>query len=360
MSIESDLRKDGIRVVDILDTMSVNRIAHNVAAKLCETFPELCFNETDLFAKLSRLNMYRATMPEGMAEANYFYKNTSIYFNQKVDFEDLEEFAIHECIHYIQEVKDKKNNLVRMGLCNFDNFKIVGMGLNEAAVQYMASKVIGIEKDYVKYFGISFRTISPSYYPLECNLIEQMAYLTGESVLFDSTFTSNDNFKNAFIDLTSEKVYDDIQYYIDQILELEENLIKLGNKFSSYDERNKKVDKIVAKTDNCKNKIADYYIKAQNLIIKNYFDKAFKKITNLEELDNYRKKLEHYGEFIGRTDDYTFFDDYYTEKMSELEHKSNIFENGGIETALECKKPNKFVSWLRAIKNFVTGEKIHN
>ena len=360
MSIESDLRKDGIRVVDILDTMSVNRIAHNVAAKLCETFPELCFNETDLFAKLSKLNMYRATMPEGMAEANYFYKNTSIYFNSKVEDEDLEEFAIHECIHYIQEVKDKKNNLIRMGLCNFDNFKIIGMGLNEAAVQYMASKVIGIEKDYVKYFGISFRTISPSYYPLECNLIEQMAYITGESVLFDSTFTSNDNFKNAFIDLTSEKVYDDVQYYIDQILELEENLIKLGNKFSSFDERNKKVDKIVAKTDNCKNKITNYFIKAQNLIIKSYFDKSFKQISNLEELDNYRKKLEHYGEFIGRTDDYTFFDDYYTEKMSALEHKSNVLENGGIETALEFKKPNKFVSWLRAIKNFVTGEKIHN
>ncbi len=360
MSIESDLRKDGIRVVDILDTMSVNRIAHNVAAKLCETFPELCFNETDLFAKLSKLNMYRATMPEGMAEANYFYKNTSIYFNSKVEDEDLEEFAIHECIHYIQEVKDKKNNLIRMGLCNFDNFKIIGMGLNEAAVQYMASKVIGIEKDYVKYFGISFRTISPSYYPLECNLIEQMAYITGESVLFDSTFTSNDNFKNAFIDLTSEKVYDDVQYYIDQILELEENLIKLGNKFSSFDERNKKVDKIVAKTDNCKNKITNYFIKAQNLIIKSYFDKSFKQISNLEELDNYRKKLEHYGEFIGRTDDYTFFDDYYTEKMSALEHKSNVLENGGVETALEFKKPNKFVSWLRAIKNFVTGEKIHN
>ena len=57
--------------------------------------------------------MYRAVMPEGMAEANYFYKNTSIYFNEKIAFEDLEEFAIHECIHYIQEVKDKKNNLLR-------------------------------------------------------------------------------------------------------------------------------------------------------------------------------------------------------------------------------------------------------
>ena len=334
MSIESDLRKDGIRVVDILDTMSVNLIAHNIATKLCDTFPELCFNETDLFAKLSRLSMYRAIMPDGMAEANYFYKNTSIYFNEKIAFEDLEEFAIHECIHYIQEIKDKKNNLVRMGLCNFDNLKIVGMGLNEAAVQYVTSKIIGIKKDYVKYFGVS--------------------------VLYDSTFTSNDKFKNEFISQTSNSTYEKIEYYVDQILELEEEIIKLGNKFSSFDERNKKVEKIVSKTDSCKVKIAEYYEKAQNTIIKNYFDKAFKTIRNLEELDNYRRKLEHYRELIGRTDGYTFFDDYYTEKMSALEHKCNVLENGGIETALEIKKPNKFVSWLRAIKNLLTGDKIHN
>lgn len=360
MSIESDLRKDGIRVIDILDTMSVNKIAHSIAAKLCETFPELCFSENVLFAKLSQLNMYRASMPDGMAEANYFYKNTSIYFNEKIAFEDLEEFAIHECIHYIQEVKDKKNNLIRMGLCDFDSLKIVGMGLNEAAVQYMTSKVIGIEKDFVKYFGVSFKTVSPSYYPIECNLIEQMAFITGDSVLFDSTFTSNDKFKNAFIELTSEKTYNEVEYCVDQILELEENIIKLNNKSSSFEERNSKVDKLVTKTDKCKEKIADYFIKAQDLIIKNYFDKAFRNISNLEELDNYRKKLEHYGELIGRTDDYAFFDDYYTEKMSALEHKSNVFENGGIETALEVKKPNRFVSWFRALKNFVTGEKIHN
>ena len=360
MNIESDLRKDGIRVVDILDTMSVNRIAHNIATKLCNTFPELCFNESDLFAKLAKLGMYRATMPEGMAEANYFYKNTSIYFNEKIAIEDLEEFAIHECIHYIQEVKDKRNNLIRMGLCNFDNFKIVGMGLNEAAVQYITSKVIGIEKDYVKYFGVSFRTISPSYYPLECNLIEQMAYITGETVLFDSTFTSNDKFKNEFINLTSEKTYDDIEYYVDQILDLEEKIIRLNNKSLVYDERNKTVKKLSEKTENCKNKISEYFEKAQNLIIKNYFDKAFRNIENLEELDNYRRKLEHYRELIGTTDNYTFFDDYYTEKMSQLEHKSNVLENGGIETALECKKPNLFVSWFRALKSFVTGKKIHN
>ena len=163
MSVESDLRKDGIKVVDILDTMTVNRIAHNIATKLCETFPELCFNESDLFAKLARLTMYRAEMPEGMAEANYFYKNTSIYFNERVAIEDLEEFAIHECIHYIQEIKDKRNYLLRMGLCDCTEFKIYGLGLNEASVQLMASKVLAIPKEYVKYFNISFDICFPSY-----------------------------------------------------------------------------------------------------------------------------------------------------------------------------------------------------
>ena len=360
MSIESDLRKDGIKVVDILDTVTVNKIAHNIASKLCETFPELCFNEADLYSKLSSLTMYRATMPEGMAEANYFYKNTSIYFNAKVDTEDLEEFAIHECIHYIQEIKDKKNNLIRMGLCNFDALKIVGMGLNEAAVQFATSKVIGIKKEAVKYFGVSFETTSPSYYPLECNLIEQLAYFTGDTILFDSTFTSNDKFKEAFSELTSSKTYHEVEFCCDQILELEEEILKLNNKFNSYDERSSKVDKIVIKQESLKDKISEYYLRAQNTIMKGYFDKAFKAITNLEELDNYRKKLDHYGELIGKTDTYTFFDDYYTEKMSQLEHKSNVLENGGIETALEVKKPNKVVSWFRALLKFVTGDKINN
>ena len=197
MSIETDLRKDGIEVTKKLDTLQINSIANNIAMKLCETFPEYNLNQNELFIRLSRLDMYRAKMPEGMAEANYFYKNTSIYFNEHIPDDDLEEFAIHECIHYLQEVKDKRNYLIRMGLCDYTEFKIYGLGLNEAAVQLMASKVNGIPKEYVKYFGISFETISPSYYPLECCLVNQLAYLVGEDVLFESTLNSNDNFKQA-------------------------------------------------------------------------------------------------------------------------------------------------------------------
>ena len=232
MSVESDLRKDGIEVTSKLDTLRVNSIARNISIKICDTFPNYGFDQNELFIKLSRLNMYKAKMPEGMAEANYFYKNTSIYFNEHIHDEDIEEFAIHECIHYIQEIKDKKNYLLRMGLCDYTEFKIYGLGLNEAAVQLMSSKINAIPKEYVKYFGVSFETNSPSYYPLECCLVNQLAYLVGEDVLFRSTIKSDDDFKIKLMELTSPKAFMAIQNAIDDILYAEEDIIKLNNKIS--------------------------------------------------------------------------------------------------------------------------------
>ena len=358
MSVESDLKKDGIEVIESLDTLKVNTIASNISTKICETFPEYGLNQNELFIKLSRLNMYRARMPEGMAEANYFYKNTSIYFNEHIADEDLEEFAIHECIHYIQEIKDKRNYLIRMGLCDYSEFKIYGLGLNEAAVQLISSKINGIPKEYVKYFGISFETTSPSYYPLECCLVNQLAYLVGEDVLFESTLNSNDNFKNKLAELVSPKVFMAIQNSIDEILYHEEDIIKLNNRIAQVDDRNKRIDGMLKKIDELKNEISLIFMRTQNLIISSYFDNSFDKISNLEELEDYRKKLYGFKDYLGFMEGYTFFNYYYVAKMSDLEKKYNAFENGEIETAIKLitKKENKLIRLFKAIKRLLLGK----
>ena len=64
MSVESDLKKDGIEVVEALNTLKINSIARNISMKICDTFPEYGLNQNELFIKLSRLNMYKAKMPE--------------------------------------------------------------------------------------------------------------------------------------------------------------------------------------------------------------------------------------------------------------------------------------------------------
>lgn len=362
MSVESDLRKDGIEVLSKLDTLKVNSIARNVSIRLCETFPDFNLNQNDLFIKLSRLDMYIAKMPEGMSEANYFYKNSSIYFNEHIDDNDLDEFAIHECIHYIQEIKDKKNYLIRMGLCDYTEFKIYGLGLNEASVQLMSSNVLGIPKEFVKYFNISFETNSPSYYPLECCLVNQLAYIVGENVLFESTINSNDFFKQKLIELTSYKTFMQIQNSIDDILSYEEEIIRINNKISQIDDRNKKVDNMIKKINSLKKDITSTFMKTQNIIISSYFDKAFYSIDDLESVENYRRKLYNFKDYLGSTEGYTYFNDYYVNKMMDLEDKYNLLENGvSNDSSYMIKhRPSKILAFFKRIRSLFIKNQLKN
>lgn len=363
MGVESDLKKNGIEVISKLDTLRINSLARNVSIKLCEAFPEYNLDQNELFISLSRLDMYRAKMPEGMSEASYFYKSNSIYFNEHIADEDLEEFAIHECIHYLQEVKDKSNELIRMGLCEYSEFKTYGLALNEAAVQLMSSKANKIPKEYVKYFGISFEADSPSYYPLECCLASQLNYLVGDNILFKSTLFSDDDFKLKFSNITSPKVYVSISNAIDNIIYAEEDIIKLNNKIAVADEQDKRIDAMLRKIDELKHEIALTFMRTQNLIISSYFDSTFDKITNLEDVENYRKKLYTFKGYLGYVEGYTFFEDYYINKMDLLEQKYNALENGEVlVTALKVitKKENKFVSFLKYIKRLLFGSAKEN
>lgn len=360
MSVESILKKDGINVIEKLDTLTVNSISRNIAAKLCSTFPDFGINQNQLFMKLCRLDMYYADMEEGMAEANYFYKNTSIYFNSNIPIDRLEEFAVHECIHYIQEVKDKKNFLLRMGLCDYSDFKIYGLGINEAAVQLMSSKVNKHPNESVKYFGVDFSTISPSYYPLECCLVNQLAYLLGEDILFKSTLFSTNDFNMKFAKMFSQKSALAIENAIDSILDKEEKIIKLNNKIiESSDDRNKKIDNMIEKINELKLDIQVTFLRTQNLIISSYFNIAFDNIKNLSEIDIYRKKLYSFRDFIGTSDGYTFFDDFYIEKVAALDHKATVIENGGMETAINIKiedKENFIFILFRKIGALLSGK----
>lgn len=362
MSIESDLKKDGIEVIEKLDTLKINSIARNVSIQLCETFPNFNLNQNELFIKLSRLNMYLAEMPEGMAEANYFYKNSSIYFNSHLDYDDLEEFAIHECIHYIQEVKDNKNYLVRMGLCDYTEFSIYGLALNEAAVQLMTSKILGIPDEFVKYYNISFKTNSPTYYPLECCLVNQLAYLVGENTLFESTINSTDTFKEKLISVIGERNFYTIQKLIDKILSYQEDIIKINNKILQIDDRNRKVDIMIQKINSLKDNITSTFIKTQNLIISSYFNSAFSLITNLEEVENYRRKLYNFKDCLGATDGYTYFNDYYVDKMMDLEKKYNELENRANSKSLYVinKKTSIFLTIIKFIKKLIVGKNLSN
>ena len=321
MNIEKDLKKDGITVVKPLDTLSVTLIAKFVAEKLISSFPFYGFNYDNLFIKIVNIPMYIADIPDNMGQANYFYKNSSIYFKNGLTLDEMKEYSVHEFIHFYQEVKDKNNVLYKLGLCDFTGFKVRGMALNEGAVQLIASKALKIKEDSVKYYGIEFLSGSPDCYPIICNLVNQMAYITGENVLFDSTLNSNNKFVKAFTTLCGKKAFEKIQSNLDSILDLEEKIGMLSAQLEddSFDENF--VAKASLKLGTYKNNISKVFFETQELIISSYFDKASDNLYSAQEIEDFRRKLYNYRDLIGSHDNYSFFNDYYINMMTKLDDK---------------------------------------
>ncbi len=326
MSTNSRLKKEGIEIVEQLDTLKVNTIAISIASKLCLAFPEHNLNKSELFTSLSRINMYIAKMPEDSAGAKYFYKNNSIYFNKEYDLDEMAKLAMHECIHYIQEFRDANNNLVKMGLynCTFNS----GLGINEAAVQLMASEANMCPSTSETYYNVSLNTISPNYYPLECALVNQMAYFTGTYPLFHSTLNSNDVFKNTFILKSNKRAYNTIVKNIDLLLAYENDLnyfaseLQYANKVSEI----KLLNKLIASK---KDSITSIFFKTQNLIIESCFISEFNYIRNLEDVKEYKNKLYNFKNIMGSNENYTFYNEFYRKIMESLEKKKEQIEQFG-------------------------------
>jgi len=349
MSIESEIRMEGIEVIKQLRTMNVNLIASNVSKKLVNRFPEQNFNYYELFSKISKLNMYIAKMPNGIA-AKYFYKNSSIYFNETTDLINLNDVIIHECLHALQCTVNSKNKLLKLGLCDFTDSKLSGMALNEAAVQLMAMRTTKSKFDTVKYFNIELPSNSPDYYTLECNLVRQMAYITGEYILYNSTLYGNDDFKNKFISLTSKKDFETIQNNLNTLMYLEDEL----NCIATIVQNSDTVPlSLLRKGTKLKNEIKKIFLLTQNRIFTSFFDNLLANLHTLKSLEKYRKALYNYKNFIGTSNDYTFFNEYYINKMSELEDKYNSITNN---IALIPVKNSLFDKIVRKLKLLINQD----
>ena len=352
MATNSKLKKQGIQIISQLDTLKVNTIANNVATKLCIAFPEHNLNKSDLFEALSRLNMYVAKMPEDSTGAKYFYKYNSIYFNEISNIDEMSTLAVHECIHCIQEMRDSNNNILKMGLYTPSSGS--GLALNEAAVQRMASEANNEKLQNETYYGISIKTISPNYYPLECALINQVAYFTGTYPLYHSTLSSNDVFKNTFTLKSDVKTYSIISKNFDKLLNLQNSLNYYLNELQ-YVNKPSTIRFITNSMDEIKGKIKSLFFKTQNLIMLKCFRTEFNSIRNLEDIKSFCNKLYNYKDVIGYSDEYTFYNDFYRNMMNSIEEKkSYIEEYGEINLFENINKSLMLVDTTKNAFSFIT------
>lgn len=205
-----------------------------------------------------------------------------------------------------------------------------GIGLNEAAVQLMTCEGLKNYYEDVKYYNLNLKTISPTYYPLECAILSQVCYFTGTYPLYHSTLYGDDIFKNTFITLSDNTTFYKVKNNLDKMLNLENELEYYINLLSHYEANIKKTRKLNIIIEKYKNEISNLFLSTQNRIISYFFSKEFNEIKTLEAISKFKSKLYNFRNFIASNDSYTFYNEFYCKAMEELEKKKRQIEQSSI------------------------------
>lgn len=325
-------KNEGISNFQKFSEFQINKLCTNVAKSLSMFLNDYGLTEDHLFSVLKTLNMYSADFIESNISAKYHFEKNTIFINRKLDLCCPDSVLIHECIHFLQS-EIEKDKVIRMGLYNVRSYKNKGLALNEAAVQMMTSQTLGIKPSNITYFDLKFTAPSPDYYPIETALLRQMSYFTGTYPLFYSTLYSTNLFKDVFSNITSKKLYDDISYNMNKLMKLQDKFLKVQNE--EIDENKKESLKDAFKKD-----IQWIVIDIQKSIFQNAFKKQFKKIQNLQDIQNFRTSLLNFGNYLIELPEENSFEQFRDSITSdlisleiELERKGYI-ENTNINKSL--------------------------
>ena len=337
------LENIGIQVIRKLEDQNIINVVNKVSNKLMTSFPDADLNYLEIYKILLDTPMYYAKIPQGLSEVNYYYKNSSIYFSEDTNLSELNEFVFHEFIHRLQERRDKKGNVTRLGVCEVNELSVKATALNEGAIQYVVSKVFNSSLNAIEIYDITIPS-KTNYYPMLTNIVSQIAFLLGEDVLVNSTLKGNEDFKIEIIDNLGENEYKTIEKNLNQILQIKDQISELQkNKDSADAEKQILVNIELIKT---------LYFNTQNVIFKSYFDKILKRTENDIEIRMIKAKLDEYKNLVGTNSKYIDFDTYVTQFEEKAKQKAEELRN---KNALMVINNNIFFRILKRIKKLFTN-----
>lgn len=322
MNAEKKIEKLGISTIREFTQREVRYIAEEVTELLVKAFPVLEEEYNNLLIRMLNCKMYLANVAENsnISNINYVYDNNSIYFDVKADLTNINDKIVHECIHYLQDIRNEKGKLKKIGLCGFEELSSYGLGLNEAAVQYIASKAVGNTLEVTKRTGIILKTISPNYYPFLTNLMNQITYLMGEDSVVKATINCDEKFEEDILNTFEEQT--------STIIKMFDKMIDLHNK--KNEEQSSENKEILNK------EIANIYLETQDIIMKTFFNKICGRLTTIEEVDFYVEKFLNYKPLLGIVEETRFsFDDNYERYKEQILKK---FDKRMMEISKENSK----------------------
>lgn len=340
MNIQKKLSRLGIEKIEELDKKDVNYLAHYTADCMSDTFHSLQDYYNEILAKLLNCKMYYAKVTGNIAKTNYIIDDDCIYIDENVNIYEANEQIFHELIHYLQVFRKNNGKIKKVGLCNFGDFSVSGLGLNEAIVQFMSAKIMKNERTTKIVNGLEIKTISPESYSVLASLMEELVYLIGEDEIILASINANNKFDDLYYNTFEEKG--------NQIIKAFDKLLDLRNK--KYGTYNKKTILKIEET------IKNTFINTQEIMLTKYFNKMCTMLTSIEEIDFYIEKFLNFNKLLGveaddRFKEIDFYENYKEEIMKKFDKQfMKISKNKGKNTLSKYNKISNFIK--RKVFNF--------
>lgn len=330
MNISKELEKIGIIPNVQLNIEERNNIARTVTDKLTSNINELADNYNELYMRIFNCEMFYAQVDSKFRGVFYYYKNNTIYIDKNA--QNIDEYLTHEIIHYLQNFSRISKESKRAGLCQFLEFKIFGLGINEAIVQYITAKAEGNKLHRISNEKITICTNSENYYKYMTSLAGQILFLIGEKEAIKSCISSTEDFET--------ELYNTFEDNTDKILKGFDSIL---------DENNRE--------DRDENKIVNIYLQTQEIIYKTYFTNICRRLTTVKEVDTQVQKLEEYQDIVGRRLDVSIeenefetfkkeMDSYFLKKYIEVNRKQS-------KNSLAVVYKNFIYNFFRKITEFI-------
>ena len=311
--IEKELEIIGIKPLGEITTTEKQIIVQNVIEQLI-TLSNIELNFEQIYERLLSTKMYRAHLENNIGKVNYFYKEKTIYFEENMNLEEIEENIIHECLHCIQDQRGEHEELQRMGLCIFEEYKVRGMALNEIGIKYLINKILK-RNDKTKII----------------TLLKLMIIITGEDIFIDSLINNNDKFEEKFMEQTNtEFLYYKIQQGMDAIFDLEQEMNKLIN--IGKEVVNPEI--YLNKLNTNKRTINQIFFELQWEIYTKYFGRKIQLIDQLEEIEKYKSELFCFNTWLEIGEEELKYTEFATEQLKQLNQVRQKIEKRKEHTSL--------------------------
>lgn len=314
--------KQAIKKYDITDIAQINEEQHiRLARKVAEMISNK-FNYIDydyIYNKMMAAKVYIGHIRNISNKAIYAFDDDSLIIDKNQDLNEMTRELLFECVHTIQDRRNKKGELQQLGQITLTTFKEYAIAINETAVQYIVSKTLENKKISTEVFGIKVNTFHTDKYALICNILEQLKFVIGENQLVKSTIYATDDFIVDGYDAITKTIFDNVQNNMDKMLFAEEEIQTLKRNITEDNKEQNK--KLIYENEEL---IKSLYMDSQMSIFTSHFDTIYKRIQTLLDLTYYKAKLEEYKGLIGvdsnKEKDYMmqYYERYCENKRKEL------------------------------------------